>query len=129
MDSLIFNWDIDIMEDSDGDGDPSNDVDFSGRWIEFTYASGGLKMVKLTVVDDSSSHSVTMDLQVADPPARFSESLISNLIPISIASLILILAVYRFLLGIILKLRNQPRTKNRLIWMQLSTIPSLEKEI
>ena len=96
MDSLIFNWDIDIMDDSDGDGDPSNDVDFSGRWIEFTYASGGLKKVKLTVVDDSSSHSVTMDLQVADPPASFSESLMSNLIPISIASLIFILSVYRF---------------------------------
>ena len=96
MDSLIFNWDIDIMDDSDGDGDPSNDVDFSGRWIEFTYDSGGPKKVKLTVIDDSSSHSVTMDLQVADPPTSFSESLLSNLIPISIASLIFLLAVYRF---------------------------------
>ena len=104
MDSLIFNWDIDIMDDSDGDGDPSNDVDFSGRWIEFTYVSGGLKRVKLTVVDDSSSHSVTMDLQVADPPASFSESLMSNLIPISIASLLFILAVYRF------SIRNHSKT-------------------
>ena len=82
MDSLQFHWDIDITSDSDGDGDPANDVDYTGRWIEFSYDSGGSKKAKLTVLDDSSSHSVTMDLQVADAPVSFSEELTSNIVPI-----------------------------------------------
>ena len=82
MDSLEFHWDIDITFDSDGDGDPANDVDYTGRWIEFSYDSGGYKKAKLTVLDDSSSHSVTMDLQVAEAPVTFSEELTSNIVPI-----------------------------------------------
>ena len=82
MDSLEFHWDIDITLDSDGDGDPANDVDYTGRWIEFSYDSGGSKKAKLTVLDDSSSHSVTMDLQVAEAPVTFSEELTSNIVPI-----------------------------------------------
>tara|TARA_B100001248_G_scaffold28738_2_gene18765 strand:+ start:695 stop:4123 length:3429 start_codon:yes stop_codon:yes gene_type:complete len=82
MDSLEFHWDIDITFDSDGDGDPANDVDYTGRWIEFSYDSGGSKKAKLTVLDDSSSHSVTMDLQVAEAPVTFSEELTSNIVPI-----------------------------------------------
>ena len=62
MESLVFEWDIDITVDSNGDGNPANDVDYTGRWIEFSYDSGGPKKVQLTVLDDSSSHSVTMDL-------------------------------------------------------------------
>ena len=82
MDTLEFHWDIDITLDSDGDGDPANDVDYTGRWIEFSYDSGGSKKAKLTVLDDSSSHSVTMDLQVAEAPVSFSEELTSNIVPI-----------------------------------------------
>ena len=91
MDSLEFHWDIDITSDSDGDGDPANDVDYTGRWIEFSYDSGGSKKAKLTVLDDSSSHSVTMDLQVAEAPVSFSEELTSNIVPI-IFTLILVSA-------------------------------------
>ena len=82
MDSLEFFWDIDITSDSDGDGDPANDVDYTGRWIEFSYGSGGSKKAKLTVLDDSSSHSVTMDIQVAEAPVTFSEELMSNIAPV-----------------------------------------------
>ena len=53
MDSLIFQWDTDVSVDSDGDGDPTNDVDYMGRWIEISYESGGSKTAKLTVLDDS----------------------------------------------------------------------------
>ena len=79
MDSLQFIWDIDITKDSDGDGNPSNDEDYTGRWIEFSYDSKGPKQAKLTVLDESSSHSVTMDIQVAEAPFSLSESLKSNL--------------------------------------------------
>ena len=82
MDSLIFQWDIDITDDSDGDGNPANDVDFTGRWIEFSYDSGGSKKAQLTVLDDSSSHSVIMDLEVAEKPATILGTIQSSIGPI-----------------------------------------------
>ncbi len=87
MDSLLFHWDIDITVDSDGDGNPANDVDYTGRWIEFSYDSGGAKKAQLTVLDDSSSHSVIMDLEVADKPVT-----ISGTIQSSIGLIIIVLA-------------------------------------
>ena len=69
MESLTFHWDLDISLDSDGDGNPSNDIDMMGRWIEASYDSEGLKQVKLTVIDESESHSVTMDINVATAPS------------------------------------------------------------
>ena len=92
MESLEFHWDIDITVDSDGDGNPANDVDYKGRWIEFSYDSGGSKKAQLTVLDDSSSHSVIMDLQVADKPTTISGTIQSNIgliiIMISVVSLV-----------------------------------------
>jgi len=79
LESLEFHWDIDVTDDSDGDGDPANDVDFTGRWVEFTYGSGGLKQVKLTVLDESESHSVTMDIEVEEAPFSLGESIQTNL--------------------------------------------------
>jgi len=79
LESLEFHWDIDVTDDSDGDGDPANDVDFTGRWIEFTYGTGGMKQVKLTVLDESESHSVTMDIEVEEAPFSLGESIQTNL--------------------------------------------------
>ena len=79
MESLKFHWDIDITVDSDGDGNPANDVDYTGRWIEFSYDSGGPKKAQLTVLDDSSSHSVIMDLEVAEKPITISGTIQSNI--------------------------------------------------
>tara|TARA_B100001123_G_scaffold233319_1_gene261796 strand:- start:7301 stop:10759 length:3459 start_codon:yes stop_codon:yes gene_type:complete len=98
MDSLVFHWDIDVTVDSDGDGDPANDVDFTGRWIEFSYDTGGPKKAKLTVLDDSSSHSVTMDIEVADAPPTVSGTIQSNLVYIVLALLVLSGATYALLL-------------------------------
>jgi hypothetical protein len=51
-----------------------------GRWIEFTYDSGGMKQVKLTVTDDDGeSHSVTMDIEVDEAPFSLDESIQTNL--------------------------------------------------
>ncbi len=98
MDSLVFHWDIDVTVDSDGDGDPANDVDFTGRWIEFSYDTGGSKKAKLTVLDDSSSHSVTMDIEVADAPPTISGTIQSNIGYIVLAALALSGAAYAILL-------------------------------
>jgi len=92
MDSLIFHWDIDISVDSNGDGDPSNDVDYTGRWIEFSYDSGGPKKAQLTVLDDSSSHSVIMDLEVSEKPTT-----IAGTIKSSVGLIIILLAAVSLL--------------------------------
>ena len=88
MDSLIFQWDTDVSVDSDGDGDPTNDVDYMGRWIEISYESGGSKTAKLTVLDDSGSrNSITMDIEVAESPLSIAETLSSNIAIITIVVL------------------------------------------
>ena len=97
MDSLEFHWDIDITVDSDGDGNPANDVDYTGRWIEFSYDSGGPKKAQLTVLDDSSSHSVIMDLEVADKPATISGTIQSSIGLIIIVLAAASLAAWTFL--------------------------------
>ncbi len=97
MDSLVFHWDIDITVDSDGDGNPANDIDYTGRWIEFSYDSGGPKKAQLTVLDDSSSHSVIMDLEVADKPVTISGTIRSSIGLIIIVLAAASLAAWTFL--------------------------------
>ena len=105
MDSLIFNWDVDIFTDSDGDGDPANDVDFTGRWVEVSYRSGGMKQAKLTVLDDSSSHSIIMDIEVAEAPTSLSKTIQSNL---GFAILCILLVAASFFA--VMRLNVQPKS-------------------
>jgi len=74
MENLQFNWDLDLTVDSNGDGNPSNDIDMTGRWIEAAFDSEGLKNVKLTVIDESEEHSVTMEINVANAPTFFDQN-------------------------------------------------------
>jgi hypothetical protein len=91
LESLEFHWDLDVTVDSDGDGNPENDVDMQGRWIEFTYDSGGMKQVKLTVTDDDGeSHSVTMDIEVEEAPFRLGESIQTNLPLLTLIIMVLV---------------------------------------
>ena len=100
MDSLIFQWDTDISVDSDGDGDPTNDVDYTGRWIEISYETGGSKKAKLTVVDDSGSrNSITMDIVVAESPHSIAGTVASNIVIITIVVLISIGGAFVVLRG------------------------------
>ena len=70
MDFLTFHWDLDTSFDSDGDGNSDNDIDMVGKWIEFDYASSGLKQVKLTVYDEDSSHATLMEIDVKEDRTR-----------------------------------------------------------
>ena len=70
MDFLIFHWDLDTLFDSDGDGNSDNDIDMVGKWVEFDYASSGLKQVKLTVYDEDSSHTNLMEIDVKEDKTR-----------------------------------------------------------
>jgi len=106
LDSLVFQWDIDINVDSDGDGNPANDIDYTGRWIEFSYGSGGSKKAQLTVLDDSSSHSVIMDLEVAEKPTT-----ISGIIKSSIGLIIMALAAVSLLAWTFLRPSSKAETE------------------
>jgi len=106
MDSLTFHWDIDTSFDSDGDGDPENDVDMQGRWIEFDYSSSGLKEVKLTVMDEDSSHSVLMEIEVTEKPNNIVGTVKSNILPI--------LFFVAFVLGFIINFRMSAKLDSKI---------------
>ncbi|MFL2963184.1 MAG: CARDB domain-containing protein [Candidatus Thalassarchaeaceae archaeon] len=78
IENMIYHWDIDISVDSDNDGDPANDVDMQGRWVQVIYDTEGMKNVKLTVYDESESNSVYMVVDVAKAPFDFKTSFKEN---------------------------------------------------
>jgi len=65
-----YRWDFDASVDSDGDGDPRNDVDSEEENPEFTYSSTGVYQATLTVMDQEfNEDSVTREVVVQDIPA------------------------------------------------------------
>ncbi|MBT4059142.1 MAG: hypothetical protein HOE69_02395 [Euryarchaeota archaeon] len=63
--SLMFAWDLDITRDSNGDGDPANDMDAFTSWgspLRYTFETGGTKQIRLIVTDEefSSSKDITI---------------------------------------------------------------------
>ena len=78
IENMIYHWDTDVSVDSDNDGDPSNDVDIQGRWVQVIYDTEGKKNVKLTVYDESESNSVYMVVNVAKSPFDFTTSIKQN---------------------------------------------------
>jgi len=60
-------WDIDITDDSDGDGDPANDIDETGRRPMHIYPVEGVYTARLTVVDGrDQAHSANATVNIAD---------------------------------------------------------------
>lgn len=51
-------WDVNHLVDGDGDGDFTNDIDFTGQSIEVTYGDNGMYEVHLTVRDQQGNSSV-----------------------------------------------------------------------
>jgi len=73
MSLLRFVWDVDTAVDSDGDGDPKNDVDkmtSRSNPLRHTYDTPGTKTVRLTVSDEG--YSSTVEIQIAVQPAEKS---------------------------------------------------------
>lgn len=80
-------WDFDIQLDSDGDGNPSNDVDSTEYSPVFTYDRSGVYGVQLTVVDNegntdevsnsftlSTSGGVVSEVAVTELPPRNTQA-------------------------------------------------------
>ena len=67
-DSLRFTWDLDLEVDSNGDGDTTNDPDYTGRILTKTFDSTGKYRLALTVYDNSNNTDFEIfEFQVVDP--------------------------------------------------------------
>ncbi len=97
IENMIYHWDTDTSFDSDGDGNPSNDVDMIGRWVQVMYSKEGKKVVKLTVYDEIESNSITMIVEVGKAPFNLEKTIKNNtssiLLLILISSIVLFMSI------------------------------------
>ena len=91
MENMIYIWDLDIGKDSDGDGDPANDVDRQGPWIEVSFASEGTRTIQMTAFDEGSGSSITLVIEVQKEPFSFGVLMADYGIYIGLLGLIAIL--------------------------------------
>lgn len=64
-----YEWDLNTDFDSDGDGDPANDVDATGKRVKYSYSLPGTKTIKLTFTDDDGqfdSNTIEAQLEVGN---------------------------------------------------------------
>ena len=91
MENMIYIWDLDIHEDSDGDGDPANDHDRSGMWVEVSFDGEGTRTVQMTAFDEGHGSSITLVIQVQKAPFSLSGLVSAYGIYIGLLGLIAIL--------------------------------------
>ena len=96
MTNMQYWWDMDISKDSDNDGDASNDMDITGKIVEWSFATGD-KVIQLTVYDGESSDTMRITIQVQEKPFALTDILFN---PIFI---VLILLVTVGMLGVLMR--------------------------
>jgi crotonobetainyl-CoA:carnitine CoA-transferase CaiB-like acyl-CoA transferase len=96
MENMVYIWDLDIGKDSDDDGDPTNDVDREGRWIEVSFSSEGTRTVQMTAFDEGAGSSITLVIQVEKEPFSFGVLMTDYGIYIGLLGLIVILVAVLF---------------------------------
>ena len=74
---MAFMWDLNFLEDSDGDGDTRNDVDSSDEIVYLPTESSGTIMGSLTV-DDGVGGVVSEQFTIEIQPRRYKVSWIQN---------------------------------------------------
>ena len=79
--------------DSDGDGDPANDVDRQGMWVEVSFSEEGLKTIRMTAFDEGEGASITLSIQVKKKPFGVSTLIGDYGVYIGLVALIAILLV------------------------------------
>jgi len=89
LETLRYVWDLDVTKDNDGNGNPSDDEDYVGQWIEWETDVSGTVSVKLTVMDEELSDSMLITLNIEEAPFSFGNLLSS---PIMIILILIILA-------------------------------------
>jgi len=68
MQNMRYQWDLNIAKDSDGDGNPANDIDVEGSIIELEFNEEGTIIVQLTVNDGDATDSMILTIQVQKAP-------------------------------------------------------------
>ena len=68
MENMVYIWDLDIYEDSNGDGDPANDLDRQGVWITVSFEGEGTRTVQMTAFDEGEGASITLVIEVQKAP-------------------------------------------------------------
>jgi len=74
MSLLMFSWDLDTNTDSNGDGDPANDMDiFTPRTspLRHTFDTAGEKHIRLTVTDEGQSSTKDITIYVIEDKSGF----------------------------------------------------------
>ena len=89
MENMIYVWDLDVTKDSDGNGNPSDDEDYVGKWFVWKTDTSGTISIKLTASDESLSDSMVITMNIEEAPFSFAEAITS---PIGLVLIILILA-------------------------------------
>jgi len=69
--NLDYAWDLDIMSDSDGDGDSGNDRDLIGYSTQTTFNKEGTRVVRLIVSDGTESSYWDVEVSVNPAPQPF----------------------------------------------------------
>ena len=71
-DSLTITWDLDLTEDTNNDGDPSNDPDYNGPNITTSFSKLGENKFTVTVTDPSgNSDREILSVEVVEPPSEY----------------------------------------------------------
>ena len=74
---LDFKWDLDFMSDSDGDGDPRNDIDSTDERVYLPTESSGTILGSLSV-DDGQGGIVNQQFSIEVQPRRYKVAWVEN---------------------------------------------------
>ena len=74
---LSFKWDLDFMSDSDGDGDPRNDIDSTENRVYLPTESSGTILGSLSV-DDNQGGIVNQQFSIEVQPRRYKVAWVEN---------------------------------------------------
>ena len=74
---LDFKWDLDFMSDSDGDGDPRNDIDSTDELVYLPTESSGTILGSLSV-DDGQGGIVNQQFSIEVQPRRYKVAWVEN---------------------------------------------------
>ena len=75
--ALDFKWDLDFMSDSDGDGDPRNDIDSTDERVYLPTESSGTILGSLSV-DDGQGGIVNQQFSIEVQPRRYKVAWVEN---------------------------------------------------
>ncbi len=71
QEDLRFTWDLDLTTDTNGDGDSTNDADYTGSTLAISFDDVGKARFAVTVYDQSNNTDFEIfEIQVKEPPSE-----------------------------------------------------------